>query len=201
MNAENEQNDKEIRILDAALALFSRYGLKKTSIEDIAKTAGLGKGTIYLYFRSKEDIFEAVGRRFAAALNVALRQEVEKVTGPAQKVHQYILTRFHFVYDVIKTNGLTAEIFDEASSSSAMARVRDHFGAEQIALLQGIIEEGVAAGDFSTSNPEVSALAIFVAMDCLEKPWVCQGRELNLHDKVQALVELYLVGLKKRPEA
>lgn len=198
MTAEDEKNDKEIRILDAAQHLFGRFGPKKTSIEEIAKAAGLGKGTVYLYFRSKEEIFEAVGKRFGKALNEKLQDEVEKVQGSEQKLRQYILTRLHFVYDIIKTNGLTAEVFDEASCSPVMVRVRDQFGAPQIALLKRIIDDGVAAGEFATSDSEVSAMAIFVAMDCLEKPWVFEGRELALNDKVQALIELYLVGLKKR---
>jgi len=198
MPAEEEKNSKEIRILDAAQGLFSRFGLKKTSIEEIARTAGLGKGTIYLYFRSKEEIFEGVCKRFSQALTEKLREEVSLVSGHSEKLQKYILTRLHFTFDVIKSNGLTLEIFDEATCTPSMVRVRDQFGSQQIAFLKQIIDEGVAAGEFATSDSEVSSMAIFVAMDCLAKPWIFQGRELDLEDKVQALIELYLKGLMKR---
>ena len=107
MAIEIEKNDKEIRILEAAQALFGRYGLKKTSIEEIAKSAGLGKGTVYLYFRSKEEIFEAVVLGFGKALTEKLRTEIELVHTHSEKLEKYILTRLHFVYDMIKRNVIT----------------------------------------------------------------------------------------------
>lgn len=198
MTYENERNDKEIRIIEAAQALFSRYGLKKTSIEEIAKSAGLGKGTVYLYFRSKEEIFEAVVRNFGKVLTAQLEREIADVHTHTKKLEQYIMVRMRFMYDLIKTNNVTAEVMSEAVCTPAMLRVRDQFGSQQIALLKQIIDDGVAAGEFETSDSEVSAMAIFVAMDCLEKPWSFQGRQLAYEDKVKALIELYLVGLKKR---
>lgn len=198
MNEEFEKNDKEIRILDAARDLFGRYGLKKTSIEEIARLAGLGKGTVYLYFRSKEEIFAAVVEHFGRELTELLASEVAKVSGFSNKVEMYIHVRLRFVFDMIKKNGITADIMDEAACTPAVMRIKDTFGSQQIALLKTIIEEGVKAGEFETRDSEVSALAIFVAMDCLDKPWSFQGRELAFEDKVKALIELYLVGLKKR---
>jgi AcrR family transcriptional regulator len=200
MTDENEKKDKENRIIEAAEALFSRYGLKKTSIEEIAKLAGLGKGTVYLYFRSKEEIFEAVVEKMSEVLTASLRTALAEVQSHSEKLERYIVTRLRFVHDLIKTNGLTAEVMNEASCTPAVFRVRDKFGSQQIALVKQIIDDGVAAGEFETSDSEVSAMAIYVAMDCLEKPWSFQGRQLALEDKVKALIELYLVGLKKRTQ-
>ncbi|MDQ3232198.1 MAG: TetR/AcrR family transcriptional regulator [Pseudobdellovibrionaceae bacterium] len=198
MTYENEKNAKEIRIMEAAQTLFSRYGLKKTSIEEIAKSAGLGKGTVYLYFRSKEEIYEAVVQKLGEIFTEQLRKEIADVHTFTGKLEQYINTRFRFMYDLIRNNGLTAEVMNEGSCAPGVLRLRDKFGCQQIALLKQIIDDGVAAGEFETSDSEVSAMAIFVAMDCLEKPWSFQGRELSVENKVKALIELYLVGLKKR---
>ncbi len=198
MTYENEKNDKEIRILAAAQELFSRYGLRKTSIEEIAKSAGLGKGTVYLYFRSKEDIFDAVVEKFSELLANELRTQIADVHTFSKKLEQYIFTRLSFIHEMIRTNGLTAEVMNENSCTPAMLKARTKFGAQHIALLKQIIDDGVAAGEFVTTDSEVSAMAIFVAMDNLEKPWSFPGRELALEDKARALIELYLVGLKKR---
>jgi AcrR family transcriptional regulator len=198
MTYENEKNDKEIRILAAAQDLFSRYGLRKTSIEEIAKSAGLGKGTVYLYFRSKEEIFDAVVQNFSETLREKLRTEIDHVHSHTRKLEQYIITRLTFMNELVRTNGLTAEVMNETSCTPAMLRVRNKFGAQHIALLKQIIDDGVAAGEFETTDSEVSAMAIFVAMDGLEKPWSFPGRDLALEDKAKALIELYLVGLKKR---
>jgi AcrR family transcriptional regulator len=198
MTYENEKNCKETRILWAAQDLFSRYGLRKTSIEEIAKSAGLGKGTVYLYFKSKEEIFDAVVQRFSETMTQLLRTEIADVHTYSKKIEQYIITRLTFMNEMIRTNGLTAEVMNEASCTPAILKVRTNFGAQHIALLKQIIDEGVKAGEFETTDSEVSAMAIFIGMDGLEKPWSFPGRELPLEDKARALIELYLVGLKKR---
>ncbi|WP_141734595.1 TetR/AcrR family transcriptional regulator [Oligoflexus tunisiensis] len=198
MTYEVDRNDKEIRILEAAQTLFSRYGVRKTSIEEIAKSAGLGKGTVYLYFKSKDEIFDAVAQKFGQILTDKLQTEIADAPTHSRKLEQYIMVRLRFIHDLIQTNGLTAEVMNEASCTPAMHRVREKFGAQQIALLKQIIDDGVAAGEFETSDSEISAIAIFVAMNGLEKPWTFQGRQLPLDDLVKALIDLYLVGLKKR---
>ncbi len=62
-------SDKERRILDAAGSLFLRYGVKRTSIDDVAREAGIAKGTIYLYYASKERLFAAVAQRICTDLD------------------------------------------------------------------------------------------------------------------------------------
>jgi AcrR family transcriptional regulator len=198
MTYENEKNDKKIQILAAAQDLFGRYGLRKTSIEEIAKLAGLGKGTVYLYFRSKEEIFDAVVQGLGETLAEKLRTEIAHVHTHSRKLEQYIITRLTFIHELIRTNEVTQDVMNEASCTPAMLRIRNKFGALHIALLKQIIDDGVAAGEFECTDSEISAMAISVAMDGLEKPWSFPGRELALEDKVKALIELYLVGLKKR---
>jgi AcrR family transcriptional regulator len=62
-DAANEGADKRDRILDAAQRLFVRYGVKRTSIEDVAREAGIAKGTVYLSFKSKAELFAAIADR------------------------------------------------------------------------------------------------------------------------------------------
>jgi AcrR family transcriptional regulator len=198
MTYEIDRNDKEIRILEAAQVLFSRYGVRKTSIEEIAKSAGLGKGTVYLYFKSKDEIFDAVAQKFGQMLSDKLLTEIADAPTYSKKLEKYIMVRLGFIHELIQTNGLTAEVMNEASCTPAMHKVREKFGSQQIALLKQIIDEGVAAGEFETSDSEVAAVALFVAMSGLEKPWNFHGRQVPLEDMVKALIELYLVGLRKR---
>src|SRR5258708_39798449 len=63
---DNDTNDKRARILATAQSLFLRYGVKRTSVDDVARGAGIAKGTVYLYFESKETLFKAIAERICA---------------------------------------------------------------------------------------------------------------------------------------
>lgn len=67
-------NDKRETIIDAAFDLFRHYGYRRTSMEDIARAAGVAKGTLYLYFASKEELFEAIARMLAARMLEAVQE-------------------------------------------------------------------------------------------------------------------------------
>lgn len=67
-------SDKRETIIDAAFDLFRHYGYRRTSMEDIARAAGVAKGTLYLYFASKEELFEAIARMLAARMLEAIRE-------------------------------------------------------------------------------------------------------------------------------
>ncbi|MCX6130429.1 MAG: TetR/AcrR family transcriptional regulator [Proteobacteria bacterium] len=196
--SEPEKTEKQTRIMDAAQGLFSRYGLKKTSIEEIARDAGLGKGTVYLYFRSKDEIFEAVGRRFCQNIYFKLLHDVEQIQDHSRKLHQFILSHLQVIHDLVIQVGVTAEIFQEIEMNPSFREIQEESQKRQNALLQKIIDDGVKAGEFYTKNSEISALAISAALGGLAKPWHCGGQELCLEKKVSALVELYLNGLKRR---
>ena len=62
------QNDKRTRILDAAQSLFLRYGVKRTALDDVVREARIAKGTLYLYFDSKDALFAAIAERLCAEM-------------------------------------------------------------------------------------------------------------------------------------
>ncbi|MAB13589.1 MAG: hypothetical protein CMI59_06775 [Parvibaculum sp.] len=69
-------SDKRETIIDAAFDLFRHYGYRRTSMEDIARAAGVAKGTLYLYFASKEELFEAIARMLAARMLKAIQEAI-----------------------------------------------------------------------------------------------------------------------------
>src|SRR5580692_11026068 len=67
LNATVDATGKRDRILDAAQSLFVRYGVKRTSIDEVAREAGVAKGTVYLSFKSKAELFAAIADRLCAS--------------------------------------------------------------------------------------------------------------------------------------
>lgn len=189
--------DKDQRILDAAKILFSRYGLKKTSIEEIAQHAGLGKGTVYLYFKSKDEIFSVLANGFAIEFEKALDEALQVPTTPTDKLRAFIETRVGFSDRCFKEYGATAESILEAEASSVVEGLRQQYGGGHIKIVSNLLEEGKRRGEFSFENSQFTALAIYHILESLARPW--NGDEnIPGEEKVKACVALLLDGLLKR---
>ena len=87
------KEDKKEIILQSAGKLFAKYGLKKTTVDDIASEARVGKATIYYYFKSKHSIFKGVVDREWLILKNAMREAISKESSPERKLRAFILTR------------------------------------------------------------------------------------------------------------
>ncbi|MFO7659917.1 MAG: TetR/AcrR family transcriptional regulator, partial [Candidatus Cloacimonadaceae bacterium] len=92
-------SDKKNMIIAAAENLFRRYGYSKTSLEDIARDASLGKGTLYYYFGSKEDIFIEVVIRHSEKFYETFKQELEKESNFKARFTKAIRLPIKLVYE------------------------------------------------------------------------------------------------------
>jgi AcrR family transcriptional regulator len=90
----SQHKDEEVRemILAAARRVFQKWGLNKTTMEDIAREAGKGKSTLYYYFRSKEDIFEVIAVEEMEMVLSKTRQVTEKISSAKEKLRKHMLT-------------------------------------------------------------------------------------------------------------
>ncbi len=190
--------DKDQRILDAAKILFSRFGLKKTSIEEIAQHAGLGKGTVYLYFKSKDEIFSVLANGFAADYDKALNEALSIPSSPIEKLRSFIETRVGYWDRCFKEYGATAEAVLEAEATSVVEGIRKEYGGSHLKIIQDIVQEGVDKGEFQVKNPEFTALAIYHILDALSRPWSVDSGPLSAEAKIDSCVSLLLNGLSSR---
>ncbi len=191
---------KEIRdaILDATDLLLSRYGYKKMTIDDLAREVGIGKGSVYLHFSSKEDIVLSHIDRIVDRV----KEDLEKIAGgeasPEEKLREMILSRVLIRFDSVQHY---TESLDELLSSlraKVIERRRRYF-EEEAAILAGVIEEGQEQGQFQTAKPKELAASIVVATNSL-LPSSLSTQELGERSQVRkralALSELLLNGLK-----
>lgn len=100
MPTPNPEPSRRPQILDAAMRVFAREGAAGTKIQDIAREAGIAKGTIYLYFKSKEDIFESIIREHVGAHTSRFRQIQQMPVAPQQKVKALLE---HLVSDTLSS--------------------------------------------------------------------------------------------------
>jgi AcrR family transcriptional regulator len=195
------------QIIEAALETFAERGLANARLDDIAKRAGLSKGTIYLYFPNKEELFREVVRQTIVANIEAAEREIEAADGPvADAFARFIRGYWAFARDphyVAIFRLVNAELHNfpdlvEFYADEAVMRSRR--------LVQRLIERGIASGEFRPVDVRVAARMVTssVVMHALwtQASMVC-SRVLECgHDQlVQDIVDYHLHALRAGPRA
>ncbi len=189
--------DKRRRILDAAVSVFAQHGFYNAKVSQIAKEAGVADGTIYLYFKNKEDILIQV---FIDAMDEILRRQDEAladVSDPAERLRTFI--RVHFA-SVAESRAMAEVITVELRQSSKFMRNTDMkpFG-RYLAMIARIVDDGVRTGTFSQkSESRLIARAIFGAVDELALAWAMADRNTSLDEASSRVADFFLNGLLSR---
>ncbi len=192
------QPDKRRKILDAAVRVFAQNGFYNSKVAQIAREAGVADGTIYLYFKSKEDILVQV---FMDTMEQALRIQEDALAGlecPVERLRRFI--RVHFE-SVSQSPALAEVITVELRQSSKFMRGTDMkpFG-RYLGIIARIVSDGQARGLFSpTCQPRRVARMLFGAVDELALEWAMDDRGTALEDAWGETASIFLDGLLVRP--
>lgn len=186
-------DDKRRAILESARALFLRFGKRKTSVDQIARTAGIGKGTIYSYFPSKDEIWGELLQSEADKLITAIEGAVDKARSYRDKLTAYALTRFNYIQRELDVLNLDERILEEFYPE--VEEFREMFlGCEQ-KLIARLLNEGVAAGEFRPVDTELLAFTIIAVMRGLEIPWIWQRQLVSVEERMHTLLDVFYNGL------
>jgi AcrR family transcriptional regulator len=192
------KEDDEIRnhIVLAAGTIFSHFGFKKATMEEIAAATRKGKSSLYYYFRSKEEVFQAVVEKEAEELRGELMEEIAKYDDPMEQLRGYILVRMRKLKKV--TNFYDALKSDYLSHLEFIDKIRRRFDEDEIHIVTQILQTGISNGKFDVESPELSAVAIVTAMKGLEIPLFIQKSQGNLETRLDSLIKFLFYGLVKR---
>jgi AcrR family transcriptional regulator len=188
-------------ILDATERLLGALGYTKTTMDDVAKAAGVGKRTIYVYFPSKEEVTLCTIDRIVERLVERLRAVAAEDRPAADKVRAMVLDRVLFRFDSVRdySHGLD-ELF--ASLRPAYLARRDGYFAAEAKVFAAVIAAGHEAGEFDAPDPRAAAEAVLLATNSL-LPYALSARELGRRKDVEAraarVADLLLYGLCRRP--
>ncbi len=191
-----EKAEVRSKIVQVASRIFTRFGFRKTTMENIAVASQKGKSSIYYYFKSKEEIFKAVVEKEANELHDDLKEEVNKYDDPIDQLKTYILFRMHKIKMV--TNFYTALKSEHLSHLVFIEKIRERFDHDEINILKQILQRGIDSGKFNIDNPELSAIAIVTAMKGLEIPLFINKEYGNIETRLDNLIKFLFYGLVKR---
>lgn len=186
--------DKPQQIIDAAVRVFARNGFYNSRVSDIAREAGIASGTIYLYFKTKDEILVTLFREKMAAFVKALRTEIAREHDPEAKIRR--LVRLHF--EVLEASPDMAEVVQvELRQGQKFFRgASAHEIAAYFELIGSILHEGVAGGVFRRDLPvKVATKMLFGAMDQVTTSWVLGKRGYRLADAAEPVANIFLKGV------
>jgi len=192
-----EQHDEaKAKIIDIARNIFSHFGFKKTTMEEIASATRKGKSSIYYYFNSKEEIFKAVVEKESKELKEELLKGISKYDDPIEQLKAYISIRMNKLKKL--TNFYTALKSEYLSNFEFIEDIRKNYDNEEVRMITRIIQNGVESGKFSVEDPHLSAVAIVTAMKGLEVPFFISKEQVNLEERLNNLIKFLFYGIIKR---
>ena len=162
---ERRKEARPRELLDAALALFVEKGFTATRSEEVAARAGVSKGTLFLYFQSKEDLFKAVIRENIANLFPAWNEEFKTFEGSSAEMLHYAMDLWWLNVGNTPASGIVKLVISEAQNFPEVAAFYQKEVVEPgTGLLQSILQRGVDRGEFQSMDTSKSVFSMIAPM-------------------------------------
>jgi TetR/AcrR family fatty acid metabolism transcriptional regulator len=189
-----EKPDKHDAILRAAIDTFAARGFFNAQVADIARAAGVAAGTVYLYFRGKDDLLISIFERTMKAAIAEGRESVRRATGPVEGLRA--VARLHL--ERMGRDRPLAVVFqvELRQSTKFMERFSATQLREYLGIIRDVIAEGQETGVFRRKvNPTLAAKLFFGALDEMATNWILSRRRYSLASQADAIVDLFVGGL------
>jgi len=199
MNSENGSTKRDAvreNILAIAQEIFSKFGYRKTTLDDIANAVRKGKSSLYYYFNSKEDLFQEVIQKEADILREELAKVLQKDIDPAEKLRDYVMTK-------ITTYRQLANFYNAIENDTAAVafidKVKSQYDQEEIRMMKRILLDGPRKRKFSVKDFSRVSFGITTAIRGLEMPLSAGPyRSNDLVKSVDAIVKIICYGIMRR---
>ena len=187
------------QILDAATKVFVRLGFQHARMDDIVEESGLSKGTLYWYFKSKEDIINAILRRLFAGELENLQSLLQAEGTASERLVQLTNNR---VIGLKRMSSLVPVIFEFYAAAVHQQWVKqfinEYFGRFRT-LLEELIQQGIDEGEFRHVNATQAAITFASLYEGLTLHWMMDPQTVQWEILNENSIPMLLDGLKVRP--
>jgi len=192
-----EKNNKYHQILEAAVKVFARQGFHQSTIAQIAKEAGVADGTIYLYFKNKDDILVQFFSHRAKQVFESFREEVDRAQTSLDKL-RHLIRRHLAEFQRDRNGAVVYQVETHQSSRLAEEQIRE-MSQMYRDLISEIVEQGQQEGKIR-KDLYVGLVKRFIigAMDEVINTWLHSNGEYDLVSMTEPLVELFINGIGQR---
>ncbi len=198
MSIEHKDEIIKASIIKAAENLFQKWGLNKTTMEDIAKASGKGKSTLYYYFKSKEEIFDVVLMKEMNEVQDAVRKAVAKETSFETKMRTYVITNLNEIRK--RTNMYSIVKAEITMDDGFIKKLRSIFDTQELEDVKEIINFGIRNGEIKNFGAkEIATLAhiILISFRGIEIDLFIEHKFFDDNEKIDNLIDILYNGIKK----
>jgi TetR/AcrR family fatty acid metabolism transcriptional regulator len=189
-----EKTDKRDALLRAAIETFAARGFFNAQVADVARTAGVAAGTVYLYFRGKDDLLISIFEKTMKEAIAAGRESIARHTDPLAQLRT--IARLHL--DRMSRDRDLAVVFqvELRQSTKFMERFSATHLREYLGIIRDVIARGQSMGIFrKTLNPTLAAKLLFGMLDEMATNWILSRRKYSLAADADAIVDLFVRGV------
>lgn len=190
-------SDKRDLILRAATKVFAQNGYFQSQVADVARVAGVAAGTVYLYFKGKDDLLVSIFERSMNDVLAEARAAVEGLDDPAARLRKIA----HLHLDRLGRDKDLAVVFQVELRQSVkfMERFSETFLQDYFKLIRQAIADGQHSSAFRKDISATTATKIFFgALDEMATNWVLSRRKYDLRAEADAVVDLFINGVKRQ---
>jgi TetR/AcrR family acrAB operon transcriptional repressor len=183
------------QILEAAVTAFVQLGMANTRMEDIAQAAGLSKGTIYLYFKSKEELIFAILDSFLARELAYAHELLTADLSVAEKINKLADIVAADMAQIKPMTPLYMEFIAQAARDESVRAILQKPFHEFLNVFSALLEQGMANGEFRALNVKEVALTMATLIDGAILLWVYDPEFVDLEQQMKASLQLLLISL------
>ncbi|MFM8575011.1 MAG: TetR/AcrR family transcriptional regulator [Limnohabitans sp.] len=152
-------------LLVAALDLFVEKGVASTRSEEVAARAGVSKGTLFLYFPSKEELFKAVVRENIVRHQTEGAEEIARFTGTSAEMLEYLMLEWWRRYGATKASGISKLVMSEASNFPDLARFfQDEVVTPGHAMIRSVLQRGIDRREFRAIDLDLTVHSVLAPL-------------------------------------
>ena len=187
------------QILEAAMAVFARLGFHNARMDDIVTESGLSKGALYWYFKSKDDIIQAILDNIFERELAHLRS-LQTASGPAsQRLLEFTHRAVQDLKKMIRLMPITYEFYALAFRQKAVRQAIQGYFRSYLNILVPLIQQGVDQGEFRPVDAQAAAIAVGALLEGAILLWVIDPETIDFEAHILSGTQLLLAGLHAPP--
>ncbi|MFO1445473.1 TetR/AcrR family transcriptional regulator [Bacillus sp. Bva_UNVM-123] len=188
--------DRKQQIIEAATKSFSLFGYKATTMDQVAKIANVGKGTIYTFFKNKEELFDEIINSLVSEMKLAADEAIVPNLSFHEKVHR----RLYKILEFRKKHQLMIKLVQEEKEmgTPAVADVMTKLEDMIISYLKDKISEAIEKGEIQPCDPKLTAFVMLKLYIALIFDWEKRHKPLEKEDIAELFEQYIFKGLSSR---
>lgn len=184
------------KIIQVAKSLFAETSVYKATMSDIAKAVHMSRRTLYMHFKSKEEIFDHVVEYHSNVINEKLQKVADSSLTPDRKLKLYILARFNAIDNLVRQNKYIRHDF--IFNNLRVEQLRKRIDVKERQLLAQILRDGKQKGLFNIHEPVSFSKTLLTMFKSLEQPFIILNHRSRNYQSLREYVDLLFNGILKK---